>query len=82
MAGGEEKAKAKAKGKGAAPRGDGGGGAAAEDGGAAAEAARAAAVEGRRLLDVALDLGVRRSTAAVALVCALGALAAARLPPR
>jgi hypothetical protein len=65
MAGDEakEKSKAKSKGKEAAQRAA----AAADDGGAAAEAARQALQEGRRLLDVALDLGVRHVAAAAAL---------------
>ena len=65
MAGGEakEKTKGKSKGKEAAARA-----AAADDGGAAAEAAREATLEGRRLLDVALDLGVRHAAAAAALL--------------
>ena len=65
LAGGEakEKSKAKSKGKEAAERAA----AAADDGGAAAEAAREAVQEGRRLLDVALDLGVRHVAAAAAL---------------
>ena len=65
MAGDEtkEKSKAKNKGKEAAQRAS----AAADDGGAAAEAARQALQEGRRLLDVALDLGVRHVAAAAAL---------------
>ena len=68
MAGGEEKAvKAKSKAKAAAPRGGGGGDDGEDGGGAAAEAARAAVQEGRRLLDVALDLGVRPSTPAAAI---------------
>ena len=65
MAGGEakEKSKGKSKGKEAAARAA----SAADDGGAAAEAAREAVQEGRRLLDVALDLGVRPAAAASAL---------------
>jgi hypothetical protein len=83
MAGGEEKAKAKSKGKAAAPRGGGGGGDDGEDGGgAAAEAARAAVEEGRRLLDVALDLGVRTSLGRMLRVLLLALGAQRRLPLR
>jgi hypothetical protein len=80
MAGGEEKAKAKSKGKAAAPRGGGGGDDGEDGGGAAAEAARAAVEEGRRLLDVALDLGVRTSLGRMLRVLLLALGAQRRLP--
>ena len=57
--GADAAAKGKAK-MGAKPqRADGGGGGGADGGGVAAEAARASLEESRRLLDVALDVGVR-----------------------
>ena len=85
MAGAEakEKSKGKSKGKEAARAA-----AAADDGGAAAEAAREAVQEGRRLLDVALDLGVRHAAAAAALAagakssCTTAACAALRADSR